>query len=81
MGLTTEMYAPQWFLSMFAVTGAPIESILLRIWDLLMMERSNGGYTMIRIGLALMRLESRRPSRINRNRRWLKTSPLKRPLD
>jgi hypothetical protein len=57
MGLTTEMYAPQWFLSMFAVTGAPIESILLRIWDLLMMERSNGGYTMIRVGLALMKLK------------------------
>jgi hypothetical protein len=56
MGLTTEMYAPQWFLSMFAVTGAPIESILLRIWDLLMMEGSNGGYTMIRVGLALMSL-------------------------
>lgn len=55
MGLTTEMYAPQWFLSMFAVTGAPIESMLLRIWDLLMMEGCNGGYTMIRVGLALMK--------------------------
>lgn len=56
IGLTTEMYAPQWFLSMFAVTGAPVESILLRIWDLLMTEGSNGGHTMIRIGLALMKL-------------------------
>src|SRR6202023_4122933 len=56
MGLTTEMYAPQWFLSMFAVTGAPIDAILLRIWDLLMMEGSNGGHTMIRIGLSLMKL-------------------------
>jgi len=56
MGLTTEMYAPQWFLSMFAVTGAPIECMLLRIWDLLMMEGSHGGFTMIRVGLALMRL-------------------------
>jgi hypothetical protein len=56
MGLTTEMYAPQWFLSMFAVTAAPIDSMLLRIWDLLMMEGCHGGYTMIRVGLALMKL-------------------------
>ena len=56
MGLTTQLYAPQWFLSMFAVTGAPLDS-LLRIWDLLMMEGTHGGYTMIRIGLALMRLK------------------------
>ena len=56
MGLTAEMYAPQWFLSMFAVTGAPIDTILLRIWDLLMMEGCNGAYTMIRVGLALMKL-------------------------
>ena len=56
LGLTTELYAPQWFLSMFAVTGAPIETILLRIWDLLMMEGPNGGHTMIRVGLALMKL-------------------------
>ena len=56
MGLTTEMYAPQWFLSMFAVTAAPIDSILLRLWDLLMMEGSHGGHTMIRIGLSLMKL-------------------------
>jgi hypothetical protein len=41
---------------MFAVTGAPIETILLRIWDLLMMEGSDGGHTMIRVGLSLMKL-------------------------
>jgi hypothetical protein len=56
MGVTTEMYAPQWFLSMFAVTSAPIDSILLRIWDLLMMEGSEGGHTLIRVGLALMKI-------------------------
>lgn len=57
MGLTTQLYAPQWFLSCFAVTAAPLDSLLLRIWDLLMMEGHNGGYTMIRVGLALMKLK------------------------
>jgi Rab-GTPase-TBC domain len=57
MGLTTQLYAPQWFLSMFAVTAAPLDTLLLRIWDLVMMEGHNGGYTMIRVGLALMKLK------------------------
>jgi len=60
LGVTTEMYAPPWFLSLFAVTSPPIDTILFRLWDLLFMEGSNGGYTMICIGLALMKIHQDR---------------------
>lgn len=60
LGVSTEMYAPPWFLSLFAVTSAPIDTILFRIWDLLLMEGSHGGYVMIRVGLALMKIHQDR---------------------